>query len=60
MVAPSPTKPCTFPHCDGRMTLKIREPREGSTDAAERFWECESNPEHIERARQMPDQAASP
>jgi hypothetical protein len=36
------------------MTLRIREPREGSTDVAEPFWECERNPEHIEKARQMP------
>jgi transcriptional regulator with XRE-family HTH domain len=40
------TKACTFPHCDGRMTLKIHEPREDSTDDREPFWECVSNPEH--------------
>jgi hypothetical protein len=59
MVAPSPTKPCTFPHCDGRMTLKIHESREGLADVGERFWECERNSEHIERAREIPGQAAS-
>jgi hypothetical protein len=56
MVAPSPTKACTFPHCDGRMTLKIHEAREGSVDVGDRFWECDSNPEHIEKARAMPGQ----
>jgi hypothetical protein len=39
------------------MTLKIRETREDSPDRGERFWECDSNPEHIEKARQMPGQA---
>jgi hypothetical protein len=54
MVAPTPTKACTFPHCDGRMTLKIiYTTRDGSPDG-ERFWECERNPEHIEKARPMP------
>jgi hypothetical protein len=59
MVAPNPTKACTFPHCDGRMTLRINESRQGSADGCEGFWECERNPEHIERARQMPGQATS-
>jgi hypothetical protein len=52
MVAPTPTKACTFPHCDGRMTLKMQEAPDGSS-SAERLWECDSNPEHIEKARAM-------
>lgn len=54
MVTPTPTKACTFPYCDGRMTLKSDDTPEGSTEG-QRFWECEKDPEHIEKARQMPE-----
>jgi hypothetical protein len=55
MAAPSPTKACTFRYCDGRMTLKIRETREGQPDG-DRFWECDRHPNHVEKARAMPGQ----
>jgi hypothetical protein len=50
MIPPSRTKACTFPYCDGRMTLKVHETREGSPDG-ERFWECDRRPDHVEKAR---------
>jgi hypothetical protein len=47
MVPPIPTKACTVPHCDGRMTLKIHETRDGSSDG-NRLWECDVNAEHVD------------
>jgi hypothetical protein len=56
MVAPSPTKARTFSYCGGRMTLKIREPRKGSIDDREPFWNVRKI-QNILKARQMPGQA---
>ena len=54
MRIPPPTKPCTFPHCDGRMVLKRQTPKPDRVDEpSERFdfWECEKDDTHIVRAK---------
>ena len=59
MARPRRTKSCTFPGCDGRMVLSTDdvalEHSLINAGAAQHrqaawFWECDTDPSHIERA----------
>ena len=50
MVNPRRTKPCTFPHCDGRMILKVA-PDGPNQAMSQARWECDKDDSHLERPK---------
>jgi hypothetical protein len=50
MVNPRRTKPCTFPHCDSRMILKVA-PDGPNQAMSQARWECDKDDSHLERPK---------